>query len=338
MYHKSDLSLGHRVSKWLKLVSWKASWEPQESVYDHPHLETDILGTESAACQPAERKPWPMSHDQDLTNLERQSFLIHRSARKKMSLATEPELGSQIQINTGCTINPDLDILPTGTFTIAPVRSVSNAEQPTLFGVHDPDGQVMGTITQDRLSALYQRFCSHCNLQPPMTRPDFAQALADLIHRYKEGRKEGKYIVNQRNHWTVPEPLMRLAMEGLSAKQERFACPLNFHPSMGTYFSPFAGDNVFGASHDAYSCKWTGSSQAHPDHSPKEMQKAVRWAIGSSMQSSKPCLTTFFLPFDEGSGNAYQQWLGHPSVYKIARIPKAAIQSATTRCMENWCD
>ena len=33
------------------------------------------------------------------------------------------------------------------------------------------------------------------------------------------------------------------------------------------------------------------------------------------------------LSFDEGPGNAYQQWLGHPSVCKIARIPnlKAAI-------------
>ena len=54
------------------------------------------------------------------------------------------------------------------------------------------------------------------------------------------------------------------------------------------------------------------------------MQKAVRWAIGSSLQPAKPSLTTFLLPFDVKSGSAHQQWLGHPAVSKIACIPKKA--------------
>ena len=41
---------------------------------------------------------------------------------------------------------------------------------------------------------------------------------------------------------------------------------------------------------------------------------------------AKPSLTTFLLPFDVKSDSAYQQWLGHPTVSKIACIPKKAIR------------
>ena len=109
-------------------------------------------------------------------------------------------------------------------------------------------------------------------------------------------------------------------------KPGKFASPLDFNPSFGRYYSPFQEDGIFGASGNAYWCKWTGSSHAHPEHSPNDMQKAVRWAIGCSLQTSKPSLTTFSLPSDSNSGSAYQQWLGHPAVSKIACIPKRAIR------------
>lgn len=72
-------------------------------------------------------------------------------------------------------------------------------------------------------------------------------------------------------------------------------------------------DSEFGAQHDAYSRRWTGPSQAHPEYTSKEMQKALRWAISSCVLSEQAALTVFMLPleFDEKSGEAYQQWLGH---------------------------
>ena len=79
---------GPQVSKWLKLVSWKASWEPQESVCQHPHLEADILALKCVECRPAQSKPWPRSHDHNLSNLDRQSFfnpsLIQRPALQRI--------------------------------------------------------------------------------------------------------------------------------------------------------------------------------------------------------------------------------------------------------------
>ena len=83
---------------------------------------------------------------------------------------------------------------------------------------------------------------------------------------------------------------MRALRTGLATTQERFACPLNFNPSLENYYSPFEEDASFGA--NAYSCKWTGSSQANPEYTPKDMQKAVRWAIASAAEDSTPSLTT----------------------------------------------
>ena len=159
-----------------------------------------------------------------------------------------------------------------------------------------------------------------------VTTQSFEEAVAKLLHGYKEGRTSGKYTVNMRNYWMTPDSLVKVMTAGHSTNQERFASPLDFNPSFGRYYSPFQEDSIFGASGDAYSCKWTGSSQAHPEQSPKDMQKAVRWAIGSRLQTAKPSLTTFLLPFDVKSGSACQQWLGHPAVSKISSIPKKAIR------------
>ncbi len=318
---------GPRAAKWLKLVSWEDSWEPHESVREHAHLEADILAIDYAEARPAVRRPWPTSKDLCLTNLERQSFFDQDNGSQDDLLATEPHLRPHLQIETGQTVNPDLDILPTGDFTIAPAHTASaTMTGQSLFVVHDPDGHALSTISEERVNLLHTEFCKHQNSHISPTPRKFALALAELLHRYKDGNTSGDHTISMKNHWATPQSLVKTIAEGLSARQERFACPLDFNPAFDRYYSPFREDLEFGAGHDAYSCRWTGSSQAHPEHTAKEMQKAVRWAIGSSLQSSKPCLTTFLLPFDEKSGTAYQQWLGHPAVYKIACLPKAAIR------------
>ena len=55
--------VGPRAAKWLKLVSWKASWETRESVCLHAHLEMDILNIEAGELEQAARRPWPNSCD-----------------------------------------------------------------------------------------------------------------------------------------------------------------------------------------------------------------------------------------------------------------------------------
>ena len=61
------------VAWWLKLVSWKASWEPKQSLHEHAHLQTDIQVIEDMELQESAHRPWPASCDLAMSNLERQS-------------------------------------------------------------------------------------------------------------------------------------------------------------------------------------------------------------------------------------------------------------------------
>ena len=60
------------------------------------------------------------------------------------------------------------------------------------------------------------------------------------------------------NYWTIPESLMSAIRHGFHVATDRFACPLNFNAAMKSYYLPFPEDTAFGATHDAYSCKWLG--------------------------------------------------------------------------------
>ena len=186
---------GPRAAKWLKLMSWKASWEPRESLCQHANLAMDILAIEAGEPEQAARRPWPNSCDLTLSNIERQSFFDPEECRPDDLLATDPHLGQSISINTGQTVNPDLDICPTGTFTIAPVRSCIDPEtrQPSQFAVQ---GQMLNTITQGRLTLLHAQLCANHGLDTTQSRHESAAALAKLFHRYKEGRTSEKYTVN----------------------------------------------------------------------------------------------------------------------------------------------
>ena len=152
-------------------------------------------------------------------------------------LATEPHLGKQISINTGQTINPDLDIHPTGRFTIAPASSSIDTRTglPMLSAVHDAEGQALSTITTERLGLLRASFKTQQQMPATVTTHSFEEAVAKLLHRYKEGRTSGKYTVNMRNYWTTPDSLVKVMTAGLSTEQERFASPLDFNPSFGRY-------------------------------------------------------------------------------------------------------
>ena len=331
-YNTSEVTrvqmFGPQVAKWLRLASWQDTWEPEESVREHPHLEADLLHIDCEALLPKRKRPWPQGHDTALNNLQRQSFFDPALSVGPDPLAKESALQALISIETGQTVNPDFDIVGTGAFTIAKVRADDDSPVVNLCAVHDPDGSTLSTITVARLTALYSAFCRSRAMGDPAELPiqEFPQELAKLISRYREGSTHSQYCIKSSNFWATPKTLMDVIKAGFGITQERFACPLDFEPTLQSYYSPFPEDARFGAQHDAYSCKWTGASQAMPESSAQEMQKAVRWAIGSAMEAAEPSLTVFVLPFHDKTGTSYQQWLGHPLVHNIAKIPKRAIK------------
>ena len=192
--------------------------------------------------------------------------------------------------------------------------------------MYGPDGKAAGTITKERLLILYRSYEQIVSNASNTACDAFPKAVASMLSRYKDGRQTGEYHIKMQNYWTTPAHLMSAIRQGFHVTTERFACPLNFNAAMTGYFSPFPEDEAFGASCDAYSCKWIGASHAHPEQSAKDMQKAVRWALASAEQAHEPSLTVFTLPVYETSNTSYQQFLGHPLVHKVAQIPRRAIQ------------
>ena len=112
---------------------------------------------------------------------------------------------------------------------------------------------------------------------------------------------------------------------GLQATTERFASPLNCSPHFENYCSAFEENQLFGADHNAYSTKWTGSSQARPEWNDAKTDKAVRWAIAST-DTSETVLTAFVLPWHTNKGAAYTKWLCHPAVQEIKTISRRYIK------------
>ena len=113
---------------------------------------------------------------------------------------------------------------------------------------------------------------------------------------------------------------MKAIVDGLSITTERFASLLDFNVASDSYCSMYSEDRLFGATHDAYSHRWQGSSQANPEHEAKEMEKALRWAIFSAQETDEPVLTTFVLP--NRAGTAYLRWMSHPLVQEMITIKK----------------
>ena len=67
---------------------------------------------------------------------------------------------------------------------------------------------------------------------------------------------------------------MTAIRRGVCVATERSACPLIFNAAMTSYYSPIPEGRAFGATHDAYSCKWLGTSHAHPEHTSEDMQNS----------------------------------------------------------------
>ena len=132
-----------------------------------------------------------------------------------------------------------------------------------LLAVSGPNGKAAGTITKDRLLVLYKAYLHSGRGMLPADRDAFPKAVASLMTRYRDGRQTKDYHLQMQNYWTSPPHLIAAIRQGFQVEVERFACPLDFDPSIAAYYSPFSEDATFGAGHDAYSSKWLEIGRAH---------------------------------------------------------------------------
>eukprot|EP00877_Chromochloris_zofingiensis_P011125 jgi/Chrzof1/6266/UNPLg00844.t1 len=128
----------------------------------------------------------------------------------------------------------------------------------------------------------------------------------------------------------MPPEYMSALQKALKFNTERFASPLIVHQDTATYYSLYPEDSIFGATTNAYSCPWTGAAEVNPEYEPDDMQKAMKWAIGTATQvTDTPVYNVMILPHWGSSGTAYQRWLLHPTVHVLIWVPKGEFQFQT---------
>jgi hypothetical protein len=102
---------------------------------------------------------------------------------------------------------------------------------------------------------------------------------------------------------------------------------------MRTYYSCHERDQVFGATWDAFSVKWSGVSQCNPEsYEHEDMERAVRWALNSALKTTTATLTLCVLPAWDGNSNtAYNRVVAdHPAqCHVLMRIPKRNFKFCT---------
>lgn len=313
------------TSDYLEQVApWYIEWEPHFEDADTMKglgFADLVEQTVQALSQPPAHRPQTKEpRDKHLTNRERQGnqgprlhATIGEDCRQKCTFVTQDT-------------DPHVDIVGTGAYVLQEREvyrrlQLSGGEKKDyhtqMVTVHDPTGRTVGMITPQRLAVLHHNYT-----QVMATRPDvvdklqprsFPEELAALVRRYKEGTPipGTKRKVDLTNHWATPPGIYDTFQAAIPELcKERFASPLNYHPGMAMYWSAFERDQLFGAQHDAYSCRWTGFSVANPEYESKEMYKAVSWAVHSAQNSDSPTLTVFILPaWTDGSNTAYMKWV-----------------------------
>ena len=95
-----------------------------------------------------------------------------------------------------------------------------------------------------------------------------------------------------------PLPTLQRAIQlTFQTQAEIFANPLDCSMEPGiTYCTAYPEDSAFGALHDAFSYKLTGSCTAKPEYDPGDMKKAILHALASSTDTTTPFLVVLVLP------------------------------------------
>jgi hypothetical protein len=318
----------------LVMVRWAPSWEPEENVEGTDAL-TDwqqLQQHQDTATGDATQRP-----DGALTDMQKQGIYGSNMYISHM----QPQVRHQLKLEHQ-PINPYIDIAPQGRYRIE-IRTILERQkqqnlQYTAACCYGPDGRSIGQVSLPRLQMLKQIFDTTLATCPDTTatlKPAcFEQELYRLLARYKPGSSiDGtRRRVDLKNHWTTPPQLMNILQHHLGISKERFASPLNFNERTQHYWSCHARDQLFGALHDAYSCKWSGISECNPEYEHSDMYKAVAWAVKSARATTDPVLTLCILPaWDESSDTAYCRWLrrARHNCHVLMRVPKACFKFMT---------
>ena len=224
--------------------------------------------------------------------------------------------------------DPDRDTSPQPTpfASLVPPNSSWNKFNCELVGVHFPSGATVSPtlISMERHTWLYHQHQTHADSR------SFDRDLVAMMARYhpmsKTPNPQGREF-KLSNQWALPYELTRALHECFLTTHELFASPLNCSMADGiTYASAFKDDTFFGAIHNAFDLRWTGSCLANPEYEPEDMHRAVTHALACSDASEAPFLVALFLPAWEDSPWQAESIRQHPHMETLLRLEKGQLK------------
>ncbi len=245
-------------------------------------------------------------------------------------------------------INPQLDISPTGQFYLTLREAELEVETPSgcqlqfksVACVYMPNGHCRYTLPAET-AAWLKRGYDHMQLTQPQVMAklragSFAEEVYLLCERYTRKTADDEKAEDDAGHrdlMSLP-PKMHYALQTIvGCTQERFSSPLDACWGYSNYWTSERRDQVFGASHDAYSVAWTGASTAFPNMNTAAATKATEWAIKSAASTDLPTLTVLILPsfFRDMHDLKYLQTAmqHHKYCHLLGTIPRNAMHLIT---------
>jgi len=205
-----------------------------------------------------------------------------------------------------------------------PPRAGASEMCREVVACYRPDGRCIDTLDAERTGWLYAQYAHTMQHRPHLAQQlgagSFAEEVAKLLLRYKDGyRSTNGKVTTLRNHWANPNEFNKV-LQAMHISKERFASPLNVATHVSSYWSLYEEDQIFGARCDAFSCQWRGASEANPEYTAHDMDKAMRYAVAAAIATTDPVLTVLVLPAWEGT--AYRKWLQHPNVHLLATFDR----------------
>jgi hypothetical protein len=101
-----------------------------------------------------------------------------------------------------------------------------------------------------------------------------------------------------------------------------FASPLNCTMEPGiTYCTAYPESSSFGALHDAFCYRLTGSCTANPEYDPGDMRKVILHALASSTDTTTPFLVVMVLPVWEDTPWYSETIRSHHNLETFIQVP-----------------
>ena len=88
-----------------------------------------------------------------------------------------------------------------------------------------------------------------------------------------------------------------------------------------TYCTACPEDSAFGALHDAFNYRLTGSCVANPEYDPCDMRKAILHALASSKDTTTPLLVVLVLLVWEDTPWCFAAIRSHSNLKTLIQIP-----------------